>query len=74
MERLCQYNATAREYNLGLENLAQPFSFFSHNESKPLSERRELCKVFLILCGFARDYPEDLPGKLLNNGMRPGLF
>jgi hypothetical protein len=37
--------------NLGLENLAQPFSFFSHNESKALSKRCELCQVFLTLCG-----------------------
>jgi hypothetical protein len=59
---------------LGLENLAGPFSFFSHNESKALSKRGELCKVFLTLCGFARNYSEDLPGKLSNNSMRPGLF
>jgi hypothetical protein len=31
---------------LGLEDLAQLFSLFSHNESKALSKRRELCKVF----------------------------
>jgi hypothetical protein len=30
----------------GLENLAQSFSFFSHNESKALSKRRELCRAF----------------------------
>jgi hypothetical protein len=33
-------------HKLGLENLAQAFSFFSHNESKALSKRRELCKFF----------------------------
>jgi hypothetical protein len=59
---------------LGLEDLAQPFSFFSDNKSKALSKRRELCKAFLPLCGFARNYSEDLSGKLSNNSMRPGLF
>jgi hypothetical protein len=59
---------------LGLENLAQPFSFFSHNESKVLSKRRELCKVSLTLCGFARNYSEDLSGKLSNNSMIPESF
>jgi hypothetical protein len=56
---------------LGLENLAQPSGFFSHNESKAISKKRELCKVFLTLCGFAGNYSDDLSGKLLNNSMRP---
>jgi hypothetical protein len=33
-------------HTLGLENIAQPFCFFNHNESKALSKRRELCKFF----------------------------
>jgi hypothetical protein len=61
-------------HKLGLENLAQPFSFFNHNESKALSKRRELGKCFLILCGFARNYSEDLSGKLSNNSMRAESF
>jgi hypothetical protein len=59
---------------LALENFAQPFSFFSHIESKALSKRRELCKVFLTLCGFARNSSEDLSGKLSSNSMRRELF
>jgi hypothetical protein len=49
------------------ENLAEPFSLFSHNKSKALSKKPELCKVFLTLCGFARNYSEDLSGTLSNN-------
>jgi hypothetical protein len=59
---------------LGLENLAQPFSFFSHNESKASSKRLELCKVFLTLCRFVRNYSDDSSSKLSNNSMRPELF
>jgi hypothetical protein len=59
---------------LGVENPAQVFSFFSHNESKAPSKRREMCKVFLTLCGFARNYSEDLSGRLSNNSMRPESF
>jgi hypothetical protein len=38
-ERLNVYET----HKLGLENLAQPFTFFRLNESKVLSKRGELC-------------------------------
>jgi hypothetical protein len=73
--RLTHRGAVSKgSFKLGLENLAQPFSFFSHNESKALSKRRELWKVFLTLCGFARNYSDDVSGQLSNNSMRPELF
>jgi hypothetical protein len=46
MERLCQYNATAGEYKLGLENLAEPFNFLSHNESKAFSKDVSCARFF----------------------------
>jgi hypothetical protein len=65
--------AFVRQYKLGPENLAQPLKFFSHSEQGPV-KTIWVVQGFLTLCGFTRNYSEDLSGKLSNNSMRPELF